>query len=117
MSQLLSLNKQKKIMKLLEDWESVLKQGRLNAVKKAEKRRVLQKRIHRTSGPPIVYDRLSFQQQIKIQKTLSTLMPSYKKLINSTLSIDNYKWKISDYIDLYFQHYKIVTIKLWETLC
>lgn len=95
-------------------WEQLLETGRIASNKKQKDPN---KRIHRTTGSPIIFDRSSWKEQINIQKSLTHLMPEYKDLINSEPALNGYEWKTSDYIELFFDHYELVIYKLKEKLC
>lgn len=104
---------------MLNVWSSLLKLGIINANDTVDEilKRDPDKKIHRTNGPPIVYDRLTSQSQIEIQAQLCKLMPEHTDVINSEPALTGYNWKIKDYVELYYNHYNLVIIKLKETLC
>jgi len=69
-------------------------------------------RIHRSRGRPVVFDYLSYKKQKKIQDELVEELPHLKGVIYSEPAISGYTWKVSDYIDLYYDHYAIVIQKI-----
>lgn len=105
--------------RLLNVWSSLLELGVNNANNTVDEilKRDPHKKIHRTNGPPIVYDRLTSQSHIDIQTQLCKLMPEHTDIINSEPALTGYNWGIKDYVELYYSHYNLVIIKLKEILC
>ena len=109
----------KATQQLLRVWSLLLVSGRASSNKSANtiKKTDPEKRIHRITGPPVVFDRVFCGAQIELQKSLSILMPEHVELINVEPDLNGYHWKISDYIELYFDHYELIVAKLKETFC
>ncbi len=72
----------------------------------------LQTRIHKSSNRPIILDHITYRKQKKIQESLEKEIPHMKNIIYSEPAISDYKWRVCDYIDLYYEHYIIVIHKI-----
>ncbi len=110
--------KDKTIQELLNIWKGVLKGGQERS--KARVESVLVKhpcqKINRTSGSPVVFDRVCSKEQRSIQKILCGYMPEHQNLITSEPALTGYLWKMLDYVELYFNHYYLVIAKLEEVI-
>jgi len=102
-----------KILNLLDQWTAAITTGRVAATKGA--RRIdggLFGRIKRTTGIPVIFDLESYESQTKIQKSLCEELPQWINIINSKPAISGYAWVRRDYIELYFNHFRLVVEKL-----
>lgn len=110
--------KDKTVRELLNIWKGILKGGQERSEARIES--VLAKypnqKIHRTSGTPIIFDKTCSQEQRSIQRILCNYMPEHRNLIESEPDLTGYQWKISDYVELYFNHYYLVIEKLGEVI-
>ncbi len=109
----------REIQQLLSLWKSTLRLGfnNSNDIVDEIRKRDPQKKIHRTTGPPVIYDRLTFHSQIGLQAQLCKLMPEHIEIINSEPALTGHDWPIKDYVELYYNHYNLVVTKLKEILC
>jgi len=70
-------------------------------------------RIKRATGQPVVFDSDSYQNQKEIQKSLCNELPELSDIIRSVPEImDGYHWTRNDFIELYFEHFRIVVEKI-----
>ncbi len=99
---------------LLEEWEAILNNGQLASLDKATKTAGgLDGRIKRTTGRPVIFDIDSYAKQLSIQNYLCTELPQFADLIRSKPEImDGYSWIRGDFIELYYDHFRIVVEKL-----
>lgn len=102
------------VMQLLDQWYHLLNTG-----EKASKRKAMQNtggligRIQRTTGSPVIFDSDTCEKQRKIQSDLCKELPKFADLIRGEPEImDGYAWTRKDFIELYFEHYRIVIEKL-----
>jgi len=102
------------IQKLLDQWNTLLKAGEQTAREEANKNiGGLDGRIKRTSGMPVIFDLDTFESQNNLQTELCREMPQFANLIRSQPEImDGYAWIRSDFIELYFRHFRLVVEKL-----
>jgi len=107
-----------KIVQLLNDWSKLLEIGiDIAKSKAANGHGGLNGRIRRTTGCPVIFDFNTYSKQQKIQKSLCDELPNFEKLINSVPEImDGYAWQCGDFIELYFNHYKIVVLKIKKAI-
>lgn len=70
-------------------------------------------KTHRKGKSPIVFDADSYRDFLKVRDDLCKKLPKFKNIIISEPEIimDDL-WLISDYLELYINHYKIVIEKL-----
>lgn len=105
------------IQKLLLEWEGVLVATETNVEGKiddySDGRHT---RIGRTDGAPVIFDLTTSLRQKNIQEQLCTAMPQLAELIKSEPATQGYQWKVSDYVELYLQHYRLVIQKIKETI-
>lgn len=103
-----------KVINLLDQWTAVITIGRNVSEKKAKQiDGGLSGRIKRITGTPIIFDLEAYEKQIKIQKLLCGELPQWTDIINSKPEImDGHAWIREDYIELYFNHFRIVIRKL-----
>jgi hypothetical protein len=101
-----------KIQELLEQWTELNNTGERIAKEKIGKNSPGQ-RIKRTTGAPVVFDFKTHKTQQTIQNLLCQELPQFADLIRSTPEImDGYPWIRSDFVELYFSHYRVVVEKL-----
>ena len=102
------------ILHLVQQWEDLIIVGETISKHKAgHQPGGLRGRIKRTKGDPVIFDADSFLRQKVIQKDLCTAMPGKAPLIRSKPELmDGYAWIKIDFIELYFEHYRIVTEKI-----
>lgn len=106
-----------KVLNLLDQWTVVITIGRNISGKKAEQiDGGLSGRIKRITGTPVIFDLETHEKQIKIQKLLCEELPQWINLINSKPAIGGYAWTRKDYIELYFNHFRLVVGKLHEII-
>lgn len=107
-----------KIRGLLEQWAQLLYIGEKLARRKAETYHGgLHGRIKRTTGQPVIFDLETHENQKTIQKSLCQELPQWADLIRSQPEIMNgYPWIRSDFIDLYYEHFRLVINKLQQIL-
>lgn len=103
-----------KVQKLLKQWTALIENGECISKTKAEKNTDgLMGRIKRTTGQPIIFDLETHENQKEIQNSLCQELPQWSDLIRSQPEImDGYSWTRSDFIELYFGHFKLVVEKL-----
>lgn len=103
-----------KIQKLLKQWSVLIDHGEYMSRIKAEKNTDgLMGRIKRTKGPPIVFDLETHEHQKEIQKSIRKELPQWSDIIFSEPEImHGYSWTRNDFIELYFEHFRMVVEKL-----
>lgn len=103
-----------KIEKLLQQWSMIIDTGEQTSKTKAEALiDGLNGRIKRTTGQPVVFDCETHEGQTKVQDSLCKELPQWSDLIRSQPDImDGYSWTRSDFIQLYFEHFRLVVEKL-----
>jgi len=102
---------------LLEEWILLLDDAEITWLEKAENCGGLSGRIKRTNGDHIVFDIDSHKKQIQIQNALSSELPELAHIIKSDPSLMNgFQWQRSDYIYLYFEHFRLVIEKISQIL-
>jgi hypothetical protein len=103
------------VQKMLKHWMDLLDEGQVNAVARARRmKHGLQTKVRDTAERPYVLDHKFDSSQRKMQQALERAMPQYKHIIWSTPATGGFEWKVGDYIELYFDHYRIVIQKLGE---
>lgn len=103
-----------KVQTLLRRWSGLIDVNeQLSKEKASQNTDGLGGRIKRTIGTPIVFDLKTHKDQQKIQNALCQELPQWNKLINSQPEImDGHAWIRKDFIELYAEHFRIVTEKL-----
>lgn len=103
-----------KIQKLLDHWLLVIETGENVSRTKAEQIiGGLLGRIKRTTGQPVVFDIKTHDNQTIIQNSLCHEIPQWSDLIRSQPALmDGYSWTRGDFIQLYFEHFRLVVEKL-----
>lgn len=103
-----------RVQQLLDRWDTLLEMGEQAAKTKAGKNAGgLEGRIRRTTGTPVIFDLDTYEDQKGIQDSLCQELPQYADLIRSTPEImDGHAWTRSDFIELYFGHFRLVVDKL-----
>lgn len=103
-----------KVRTLLERWAILLNTGEKTSREKASKNGDgLSGRIRRTVGKPVIFDFETHKDQQEIQNLLCQELPRWADVIRSQPEImDGYPWTRSDFIDLYFGHFRLVVEKL-----
>lgn len=100
---------------LIAEWLKIIilgiQQSRENAKKMSDG---LQTRIRPKQNKLKILDHKTHIRQKKIQEELAKKLPHLKELIYSEPAITDHDWKVSDYIELYYEHYTIVIQKLCE---
>lgn len=100
---------------LLEEWETVLKENLHrssdNAINQCGS---LNNKIQDPKGECVIFDSKGYVKQTHIQGKLAKLLPNLRNIIYSEPNINDYKWTIKDYLQLYFSHYTIVIEKIRE---
>jgi hypothetical protein len=106
------------VYSLLRQWSTNIGIGECASKEKARKSKDgLEGRIKRCVGNPVVFDLDSHCDQKAIQKKLCEELPELADVILSTPEImDGYSWTRSDFIDLYFEHYRLVVEKIGQIL-
>lgn len=101
---------------LIAQWLEVIMLGTHQARKNAKRMSEgLQTRIKpKSNKQPRVLDHKTHIRQKAIQAKLVKILPNLKPIICSEPVMTDYAWKVSDYIDLYYDHYIIVIQKLCE---
>lgn len=107
------------IQQILQRWDEVLDTGEINAKLRAEKTQGgLMGRIKRVSAQPIIFDIDAYHAQKAIQHTLCKVFPQWSDIILSIPEImDGYHWIRKDFIELYFEHFRLVNNKLRQIIC
>jgi hypothetical protein len=102
---------------LLSEWGFVVEDIAKQSLKKAMSfENGPNTRIHRTKGPPVVFDMVSTNKQKEIQKSLSKELPDLIDLINSEPALQGHAWTVSDYVELCVEHYSLVIQKIREAM-
>ena len=103
-----------KVQRMLEDWSLLLEAGEHLAKQKVKKTQDgLEGRITRTTGTPVIFDFGTYNYQKDIQKELCEEIPQFANLIRSVPEImDGYAWTRGCFIELYFEHFRLVVDKL-----
>jgi len=103
-----------KVVELLKRWNIILDIGEHQSKEKAKKNKDgLMGRITRSVGQPVVFDFDTYDTQKNIQNVLCQELPQWSDIIRSTPEImDGYHWTRSDFIELYFEHFRMVVEKL-----
>ena len=103
-----------RIQELLDQWLLVIDTGEQTSKTKAKKIvGGLMGRIKRTTGQPVIFDLKMHESQIKIQSDLCQELPQWSDLIRSEPAImDGWPWIRCDFIQLYFEHFRVVVEKL-----
>lgn len=99
---------------LLRVWTELLVYGEKASITKAESNPDgIDGRIRRTSGQPVIFDSESHKTQLILQDLLCKELPEWANIILSKPEImDGHKWTRKDFIELYFEHFRIVIEKL-----
>lgn len=108
-----------KIEKLLRQWTVLLDTGEPISKDKAEEiPGGLGGRIKRTTGQPIIFDIQTYNNQVSIQTSLCQELPQWSNIIRSKPEeiMDGYPWTRNDFIELYFNHFRLVIEKLWKII-
>lgn len=102
------------VRSLLRKWEILIEIGEQASKTKAAKNDYgLMTRIKRTTGQPVVFDFDTYEDQKEIQKSLCQELPQWSDVILSKPEImDGYAWTRGDFIDLYYEHFRLVVDKL-----
>jgi hypothetical protein len=103
-----------KIFELLEQWKDLINIGEQKSRVKATKSKDgLLGRIKRTTGQPVIFDFDIYNDQKEIQNKLCKELPHLTNLIRSQPEImDGYPWIRGDFIELYYEHYRIIIKKI-----
>ena len=103
-----------KVRKLLEQWSDAIKDGECASISKATTNEGgINGRIKRTTGQPIIFDEHMYDNQKNIQNSLCKELPQWGDLIRSIPELmDGYAWTRKDFIELYFEHFRLVVEKL-----
>lgn len=103
-----------KVQQLLDRWNTLLEIGEQASRGKASKSQDgLDGRIKRTIGTPVIFDSDTFGSQNDLQASLCQEIPQFADLIHSKPEImDGYQWTRGDFIELYFEHFRLVIEKL-----
>ena len=107
-----------KVQELLQQWAKLLDSGEQAAREKAvASDGGIDGRIKRTKGSSIVFDIDTFEAQTKIQNSLCREAPLWVQVIRSQPGLmDGYQWSRRDYIELYFEHFRLVIRKIQRLL-
>lgn len=99
---------------LLKRWSILLEIGEQASKTKAAKGGDgLITRIKRTTGQPVIFDLDTYEDQKKIQNSLCIELPQWSDIIHSKPEImDGYAWTRGDFIELYYEHFRLVVDKL-----
>lgn len=103
-----------KVHKLLKQWTILINTGEQASKTKAKKSaNGLMGRIKRTTGQPVIFDFKTFDDQKEIQNSLCRELPQWGDIIRSKPEImDGHPWNRNDFIELYFEHFRLVVEKL-----
>ncbi len=103
-----------KVRELLKQWTTLINMGEQASKTKAEKSPDgLLGRIKRTTGQPVIFDFETYDDQRIIQNSLCMELPQWSNVIRSKPEVmDGYQWTRSDFIELYFGHFRLVVEKL-----
>lgn len=103
-----------KVRALLERWSLVLLIGeRASKIKAAKGCDGLETRIKRTTGEPVIFDFDTYEDQGDVQNSLCKELPQWGDVIRSKPEImDGYAWTRGDFIELYYEHFRLVIDKL-----
>lgn len=103
-----------KVTELLKQWSITLDIGECQAREKAKKtKNGLTGRIKRATGKPVIFDFVTYEKQKEIQDTLCLELPEWSDIIRSTPELmDGFFWIRGDFIELYFEHFRLVVEKL-----
>lgn len=103
-----------RIQELLRRWTTLIEIGEQASKEKASKNvGGLSGRIRRTTGRSVIFDTNTYENQQKIQNLLCQEIPQWADIIRSQPEImDGYPWTRSDFIELYFRHFRLVVEKL-----
>lgn len=103
-----------RIYELLGDWKLLIRTGENISKAKAEKiDGGLTGRIRRTTGGPVVFDLETYENQKRIQDALCQELAQWSDVIRSQpMIMDGYPWTRNDFIELYFNHFRLVIEKL-----
>jgi hypothetical protein len=103
-----------KVKELLKRWDISIEVAECASKRKAEENTSgLMGRIKRTKGKPVIFDLESHENQNEIKNSLCEELPQWSDLIRSEPEImDGYNWTRKDFIDLYFEHFRMVIQKL-----
>lgn len=103
-----------KVKILLQQWGVLIDTGEESSKTKAsEAKGGLNGRIKRTVGLPVIFDFKTYDEQVAIQKELCKELPQWSDVISSQPEImDGYPWTRGDFIELYFEHFRLVVSKL-----
>jgi len=103
----------KQIKILLEQWEDLLDNSHKKSCHNAKiSYRNLNHKTQSPNNKPIIFDQDGYAKQTHIQAKLCSLLPDLKCIINAEPDINDYNWKIGDYLELYFNHYRIIIQKI-----
>lgn len=105
---------QEKIKDLLRRWSIALDIGEHQSKEKASGcKDGLGGRIKRTKGQPVIFDMTTHKTHSQIQNDLCKVLPEWSDIIRSTPEImDGYHWTRNDFIELYFEHFRVVIEKI-----
>lgn len=103
-----------KVRELLKRWSVILEKGEYKSKEKANNNKDgLMGRIKRSNGKPVVFDFKTYGSQKEIQNILCQELPQWADIIRSIPEImDGYHWTRKDFIELYFEHFRLVVEKL-----
>jgi hypothetical protein len=106
------MDKREEIQLSLDCWTEVIKTCAKDSIKNASRMKGgLDTRVEAT-GKKQIFDYVSEKRQKEIQNRLYYLMPEHTMLIASEPCILDEEWNVSDYIELYYNHYALVIEKL-----
>ena len=102
------------ILELLKQWNDLIDVGEQKSrIKATKNRNGILGRIKRTTGQPVIFDFYTYNDQKKIQDKLCRKLPNLTSLIRSQPEImDGHPWIRGDFIELYYEHYRVVVDKL-----
>ena len=107
-----------RVRKLLRQWTNLINIGeQTSKIKAAKSGDGLMARIKRTTGQPVIFDFDTYEDQKKIQNELCKELPQWADIIQSQPEImDGYNWTRRDFIELYFEHFRMVIEKLQQII-
>jgi len=107
-----------KVQVLLEEWNELIDASEHISKTKANANvGGLEGRILRTIGKPVIFDYDTYERQQRIQNLLCQELSELTDLIRSQPEImDGYPWTRKDFIELYFEHFRLVVEKLQQII-